>query len=136
MYSLVGSPSGRTFSGTGVTGNSLNLSATSNGWSYSYTDGNGCTNVPAMDSLFIVDCTGINEVKNDAIIEMYPNPSNGLLTIRSQQELNLITIYNSLGEVVYRAQTSNKQESVDISGNAAGIYFVRIDSSLLKLIIE
>lgn len=64
---LFGNPTGGTFSGIGVTGNSFNPdSATAGKYEllyYIYTDSNGCTGT-AKDSIFVQACSGINKLNN------------------------------------------------------------------------
>lgn len=63
-------------------------------------------------------------------VKVFPNPSEGLLTIVSS-EAGEFTVYNSLGQQV-RANASipaNSQLTVDLQHVAPGIYFVRIRAS-------
>ncbi len=54
---------------------------------------------------------------------IYPNPTNGLLTINSTSTISEITVYNNLGQLLFASEEKNK---VDISSLSQGIYFVKI----------
>jgi hypothetical protein len=57
------------------------------------------------------------------LFSIYPNPTNGLLTINSTSSISEITVYNNLGQQLF---TSEKTNQVDISTLSEGIYFVKI----------
>ena len=89
--------------------------------------------------------TGIAEQENtQPIINFYPNPNNGLFTFeREKDDLN-ITILNVNGQVIYSKQfekrTPHTVEHIDLSNQAKGLYFVKIQSlkttKVGKLIIQ
>ena len=54
---------------------------------------------------------------------IYPNPTNGVLNIKSATPLSEITVYNNLGQLLF---VSEKNNQVDISALSQGIYFVKI----------
>jgi hypothetical protein len=54
-------------------------------------------------------------------VNVYPNPSNGLLNIQSDVQLDKIELLNSNGQVVRKLTLAN-----DISDLSNGIYFVRL----------
>jgi hypothetical protein len=79
---LGGSPSGGTWSGTGVTGNSFDPSVGTQTLTYSYTDGNGCTascsTTITVHPLPVVTCGSYGPVCTDAAdITLGGTPSGG-----------------------------------------------------------
>lgn len=73
--------------------------------------------------------TGIERVmKSDDGFSVYPNPTNGKFTIKSDGTVSTIEIYNLSGARVYSDFNSKKQTSneIDLSGYAKGIYLVKI----------
>lgn len=66
--------------------------------------------------------TGIkqNTLEN---ISFFPNPTNGAITIKGLKEKGNVKVFNSTGQVIFD-QLSDEQ--IDISGNPAGLYFMRI----------
>lgn len=57
------------------------------------------------------------------LFSIYPNPTKGLLNIKSKLPIAEITIYNNLGQLLFTAEEKNQ---VDISTLSKGIYFVKI----------
>jgi hypothetical protein len=97
----------------------------------------------AMFSGFV----GINEVKDEKTITVYPNPSNGLFQLKiTNYELgmkNMVEVYNMLGEKeLSQYPILTTQYSIDLSSQPSGVYLYRIiniDGSLVssgKLIKE
>ncbi len=82
----------------------------------SLTENNYCSNV------------GIYETKNEAFITIYPNPfsSQTTITFSEEQKHRTILITDVLGNIIQQQTTTNKQLTLDMSGGAKGIYFVRV----------
>lgn len=149
---LVGSPTGGTFTGLGVTSNQLDPKVGRLGTrsiSYKYTDGNGCSNtslaktlVYAMDTignvctikdtLYIKTsiATGVNSLE-DNTIRIYPNPTSDYLII-DNGNVNLMTGYsiqivNSTGQTVFSSAINQAQFSINVSTwTKNSIYFVKL----------
>lgn len=64
-------------------------------------------------------CKGENELL------IYPNPSSGTFTIRSEEKISNIEVINMLGEKIYSAQINSSQDVIDLSKTMSGIYFLR-----------
>jgi hypothetical protein len=84
-------------------------------------------------------------IENENFVKIYPNPSNGLITIELNNSVTdeiWIEITGINGKVVYkkRFNSVNISEQIDFSKNAKGTYIVKIQSSDIvrteKLIIE
>lgn len=75
----------------------------------------------------------VEEEELQYLILIYPNPSSGIFTIRTEQlQLKNIEVINVLGEKILagdrpRAVSSNGQ-SIDLSKQPDGIYFVRVQT--------
>ncbi|HQV39622.1 MAG: T9SS type A sorting domain-containing protein [Flavobacteriales bacterium] len=60
-------------------------------------------------------------------ISLSPNPTAGLLHIRTEASGNMtVEVFNALGAKVRTANFTGNSTSLDLTGNAAGIYSVRI----------
>lgn len=89
--------------------------------------------------------TGVNEsAVNNNMISIYPNPSNGIITIK-KTDLNenfKIRITNSLGQELLKNSMTENQVVIDLSGFNSGIYFVQISDeqgqtlSVKKIILK
>jgi hypothetical protein len=130
------SPAGGTYFGIGVSGNSFNPSFPGPGTTvitYQYTDTNGCS-ASMNQSVFIDDCSGINEQVDNASIVVYPNPNNGQFTLVINQ-LNgegVLEITDALGQLISSesiAVNGTMKKEVNLGMYASGIYFVRFTTN-------
>ncbi len=94
------------------------------------------------DTISLPILTGFVAV-HDAVmpggLELYPNPSNGIVTIRMPAyagEPQLLRIENTMGKIIH-AETVSGPVTIDLSANAPGIYFARLGNNpALKLVIR
>jgi PKD repeat protein len=88
-------------------------------------------------------CTGIKALNEPESLQIYPNPTSGMLTIQFHENLGVeeIVVTNMLNEIMVRLDaTTMTSTQVDLNlGNLSkGIYFVRIktaDSERIEKII-
>jgi hypothetical protein len=62
---------------------------------------------------------------------VYPNPSNTTLTIKNRKG-KLKELYNSIGQMIY----STTKEIIDVSGFSKGIYFIKCEGEVKKVVVE
>lgn len=113
--------------------------STPNTYMVYYTTNGTC---PSTDSVSITInvCTGI-DVNENELTNIYPNPTNGLFTIKLNNYKNVsLTITDAIGkEIMNKLITSNITE-VDLQGFKSGIYFVKLQgdnlNSTQKIILE
>jgi hypothetical protein len=53
--------------------------------------------------------------------------SNGTLTLRAQENINSVAIYNMLGQQVYNANVNSMNSTVNMSNLANGTYIVKVN---------
>ncbi|MCD6013300.1 MAG: hypothetical protein K0Q79_3162 [Flavipsychrobacter sp.] len=76
----------------------------------------------------------------DATI-VYPNPSGGVFSFRSQTKLSTIEITNLTGQKIYSAAVNSEKAEIDLRNQPKGIYFYQLqgDNGVLsngKIIVE
>ena len=74
---------------------------------------------------------------NDSKVKVYPNPSKGIYNIdlSNENEPTTITVFNILGEQVFKQSlTPEIQNQIDISNVANGYYIARINNESLDTI--
>ena len=69
--------------------------------------------------------TGINELINS--FSIYPNPSNGVITIQAANNINTVNIYNMIGNLVMVKNVANNQSTLNIENLTNGVYFIEIN---------
>ncbi len=68
---------------------------------------------------------GVVEYKNERSFKIYPNPAIHELNIELDEEPQLISIHNSLGQLVY-SQTHDGSIKINVSNWSKGVYFVEL----------
>ncbi|MGV3461543.1 MAG: T9SS type A sorting domain-containing protein [Flavobacterium sp.] len=56
----------------------------------------------------------------------YPNPSSGIVNIKSAESFKNVTVYNVAGQLLKQQSIDASEASVDISSFADGVYFFRV----------
>ena len=82
-------------------------------------------------TLTLKSVLSINTSDFNNTIKIYPNPSNGVITIKKNSaiELNSISIYDILGNQVQIKQfNASSNQSLDLTNLTKGIYLARIES--------
>lgn len=67
-----------------------------------------------------------DKIADDNSVQIYPNPSNGIFTLKSDLDFTQVEILNILGERVYTAQVNANKTVFNLSHEAKGIYFYRL----------
>ena len=78
----------------------------------------------------IVKLTGINEMSNPLnAYHIYPNPANSIITIDGATLQNaLLSIYNTIGELILQKPLSNGKNEMDVSNLSKGVYIIKIEN--------
>jgi hypothetical protein len=112
--------------------NATNVISPSNNITYTYfltgTNAEGCTNTASV-SVKVNACTSISEnSKISDLVSIFPNPSNGLLNVRFETQLEnaSLEIRNVLGAVVLRKEVTETEIKLDLKNQPNGIYFILI----------
>ena len=85
------------------------------------------SNCSPTNTTVCLNLAGINELKKDNDIIIYPNPSEGIFQIRSENNrIQTLKVMNIIGEEILETKINDKQATIDMSGVAKGIYFVQI----------
>jgi hypothetical protein len=60
------------------------------------------------------------------LIEVFPNPTRYYFTIRSNEKIQDVKLYNILEECVLKMEAGNSEVKVDVSELKSGIYFLEV----------
>ena len=94
---------------------------------------------------FLVDVpSGVANITAPHDVVIYPNPATAKLTICSGEQISSVVITDLLGQVVCSKlttprpllKTGGEVISVDVSGLAAGIYFVKVDNTVVGKFVK
>lgn len=128
-----GSPVGGTYSGIGVVNGNFIPSIAGIGThtiTYTYTDGNGCTD-SAHSQITITVCAGISEAIKGASVMLYPNPTTGIVTLFLKNATGIcsVEIMNVVGQKIFTDQydtTSDFATRFDLNLFADGTYYFKV----------
>lgn len=100
---------------------------------YSYTvtgtGANGCKNTATV-SVVSSKCSGLNSISGIiAGTRIYPNPSNGNITIEMQAGANSIQVMDLSGRVVLSKETEETTLNMSLENLAAGVYYFKVKSA-------
>ena len=111
----------------------VDLSAVAEIWIMSFTETAGTF---YFDDLVIGDVsfTGISGKIVKSSLLVYPNPASEEFRIDS--DIKSLSVYNSIGQIVYSVENYQKGSSVDISDLGIGLYIIKADENNHKLIVE
>ena len=68
--------------------------------------------------------TDIDNISQPVDEFVYPNPTNGLININNSQDIKDLIVFDIRGNQVYRKDYMEINQTIDLSGKPAGIYFV------------
>ncbi len=98
-----------------------------------------CTDVTACDSL-AAGSIGLEEAEAFAGMELYPNPTNGIIQLNNLPEGCSYGLYNLSGQTVKSGNFTKTTERLDLSVLPTGIYLLELKesngSSVFKKIIK
>lgn len=85
-------------------------------------------NVPITTAL------GVDDIDFSKKIALYPNPANSRFSIKTDDEIKSVVIYDATGKLV--SKFADQKELLDISSLQTGLYFVEIQNTNNEVSIE
>lgn len=89
------------------------------------------------NSTYSVLQVSVNNLVNNQLVGIFPNPSNGIVNIKNAENTSL-KVYNLLGECVYQTEIQNSFSTIDLSNYSKGSYLIRVegnDNSITKMMV-
>jgi hypothetical protein len=98
------------------------------------TDANGCS---YRSECLAVTVVGMEEIDLVQHISLYPNPAQQSVTLQADKPVSSIVLSDVLGRTLMHIKDINQTSySIDLSGLAAGLYFVKVDEyKVMKLVV-
>ncbi len=100
------------------------------------------------DSALLVGCTPVSiseigDVRYETLV-VYPNPSSTRIDVRYEirdKRNASIELYNTLGQRMYSSHISSATAdkspiSIDVSNIPKGVYYLRVENQVVKVIVE
>lgn len=101
---------------------------------YAYYGNLDCTSAPANRRYYpnvfelhvYYSPTSVEE--NETQVMVYPNPTNGFVTVECEAE-SMISVFNSLGQCVLQKKSTDSQTMLNLQDSAPGVYLIRIETA-------
>jgi hypothetical protein len=88
------------------------------------TDANGCT---ATASGVVNNTSGLNGTQ-ELVLNVYPNPSNGMFTVNSSISNGMIIVRDALGREIHIQPINSNTSLVNLENQSNGMYFMELRS--------
>ena len=66
------------------------------------------------------------DFQNDSSISVYPNPTNGIVTVNCNNSIKSIQLYDVQGRLLQTNLVNENETTIDVSTKAKGVYFLKI----------
>lgn len=87
-------------------------------------DYNAPVNTNTATTVFNIMGTDTHVLDNS--VKVYPNPANSLINISAAGQLQSVQLYDIQGRLLQTILVNDATATLDVSGRAAGIYFVKV----------
>jgi hypothetical protein len=121
----------------GGVGSSIVVSPTTNiTYTITGSDANGCVNSSQLTQS-VSACAGVSMISGQTFgLSIYPNPFQNRIIISADRFPHSVRVINILGVIVCETETKGEITELDLSLQPDGVYFIRIDTSNVKVIKE
>ena len=94
----------------------------------------------ALDEIMVYNCESLSIADNDfeSTVKAYPNPTGGVVNIKTTTPIKTLEVYNIYGQLV---ASNNSLDHIDLTGFSTGIYILKViaindRSSIIKILME
>ena len=99
--------------------------------------GDGCDSIV---TLILQVTAGIEEIQQERIISIYPNPAKDVVTVDVGHLISdknqTVTIVNNKGQVIYKSNITSPKFNINVSDFETGVYYIHVGKFTQPLIIE
>ncbi|MCU0359470.1 MAG: T9SS type A sorting domain-containing protein [Bacteroidia bacterium] len=87
-------------------------------------------------TVYTMPCLGLDDNPEfSSLFKIYPNPGSGLFLIESAEETE-IEVFNALGQLVLQKTILAGKQSIDLSEQAAGLYFMNCKTNGISRVVR
>ena len=93
-----------------------------------------CSDTSNVAVLAVNNNVGINEISNNNLFAIYPNPANAIINVKSDAQLirKSYFIFDNLGKTILTGKITSENMSIDINNLSEGNYLIGIDDNSKK----
>ncbi len=126
-----GTPFGGTYSGTAISGNTFNPSASGDGAftiTYTFTSAAGCA-ASHNATIHVLPCPLAVINLTASGMKIFPNPNNGIFTVETPDQTGTLQVMNAIGQVVYTEKITQSSHVLNLQSHPNGMYLIKIEGS-------
>jgi hypothetical protein len=83
---------------------------------------------PNLIAVLDLGSIGINTPASAGQLKLYPNPATTILNLNADYQINQLTVFNAVGQVVESTVVNSMNHALNTSAYKPGVYFVQINS--------
>ena len=86
--------------------------------------------------LIIDNNVGINELSNDKLFSVYPNPTKNNINVKVDKTLlgSEYTLYDNTGKTVLSGKINEEISNIELSNLSGGIYLFSIGNNVKRIV--
>jgi PKD repeat protein len=137
LVNLTVSPANAIVSGTAVNNLTFDPSIATIGLNVltvSFTDGNGCSAATNLN-IIVEQCSDLieNGISN---LQVFPNPTEGIVTLKNAFIGSEFFIYDFKGQLVKTGIVNSENQIISLELVASGVYTIQVDEKRVKLVVK
>ena len=137
LVNLTVSPANAIVSGTAVNNLTFDPSIATIGLNVltaSFTDGNGCSAATNLN-IIVEQCSDLNE-NGASNLQIFPNPTEGIVTLKNAFIGSEFFIYDFKGQLVKTGIVNSENQIISLELVASGVYTIQVDEKRVKLVVK
>ena len=88
-----------------------------------------CESAYSNEACVVATAIGDPNAGNAANFSMYPNPADDYAFISTSGDLKRVTVYNTLGQLVFDEIVTGKEYELRTASYTIGVYLVRVETA-------
>jgi hypothetical protein len=72
---------------------------------------------------------GVLEFNNEIVVSFFPNPATDFINFNTSNSIEIITVFNVLGEIVLTIEINTQNFKIDVSALTPGSYFAKLEGN-------
>lgn len=69
-------------------------------------------------------------------IQLFPNPSSGILNVECKMQNAELKIYNTFGQIIHQQIITSTHQQIDLSTHPKGVYIVKVENERRKIVLN
>ena len=96
------------------------------------TSGSSCSDTSAVAVLTVLNNIGINEVSENNLFSVFPNPAQNVINVKAEAKLlkSVYTIFDYSGKVILSGKINSENTAIEIGNLSGGIYLFSVGENL------